>query len=35
MKKPFIVCHMMTSVDGRVDCQMTEKIEGVKNITKL
>ena len=29
MKKPFIVCHMMTSVDGRIDCQMTEKIEGV------
>ena len=29
MKKPYIVCHMMTSVDGRIDCQMTEKIQGV------
>lgn len=25
--KPFIVSHMMTSVDGRIDCAMTEKIE--------
>ena len=29
MKKPYIVCHMMTSVDGRIDCRMTEKIQGV------
>ncbi len=27
MKKPHIVCHMMASVDGRIDCDMTEKIE--------
>ncbi len=27
MKKPYIICHMMASVDGRIDCDMTEKIE--------
>ena len=27
MNKPYIVCHMMTSVDGRIDCAMTEQIE--------
>lgn len=26
MKRPYIVCHMMTSLDGRIDCAMTEKI---------
>lgn len=25
--KPYIVCHMMSSVDGRIDCAMTEKID--------
>ncbi len=30
MKKPYIICHMMTSVDGRIDCAMTEKLPGVK-----
>ncbi len=29
MKKPYIVCHMMTSLDGRIDCTMTSKIKGV------
>lgn len=29
MKKPYIVCHMMMSIDGRIDCAMTEKIQGV------
>lgn len=24
MNKPYIVCHMMASVDGRIDCAMTE-----------
>ena len=28
MKKPYIVCHMMTSVDGRIDCAMTEYLPG-------
>ena len=27
--KPYIVCHMMTSVDGRIDCAMTEHLPGV------
>lgn len=26
MKKPYIICHMMTSVDGRIDCNMTEHL---------
>lgn len=29
MKKPYIVCHMMTSVDGRIDCDITAKLKGV------
>lgn len=27
-KKPFVVCHMMASLDGRIDCDMTEQIGG-------
>ncbi len=27
--RPFIVCHMMSSVDGRIDCGMTEHLKGV------
>lgn len=30
MKKPYIVCHMMTAVDGRIDCAMTEHLPGVQ-----
>lgn len=30
MKKPYIVCHMMTSLDGRIDCAMTEQLPGVQ-----
>lgn len=26
--KPYIICHMIASVDGRIDCDMTEQIEG-------
>lgn len=26
--KPYIICHMMASLDGRIDCDMTEKLEG-------
>lgn len=26
--KPYIICHMMSSVDGRIDCDMAEKIGG-------
>ncbi len=31
MKKPYIICHMMVSVDGRIDCAMTEKLPGVED----
>ncbi len=26
MNKPYVVCHMMASIDGRIDCDMTEQI---------
>lgn len=29
MNKPYIVRHMMTSVDGRIDCVMTAQLAGV------
>lgn len=29
MGKPYLVCHMMTAVDGRIDCGMTSKLQGV------
>lgn len=29
MNKPYIICHMMTSLDGRIDCAMTSQIKGV------
>lgn len=29
--KPYIICHMTSSVDGRIDCPMTEKIPGVEH----
>ena len=25
--KPYIICHMMASIDGRIDCVMTEQID--------
>ena len=31
MKKPYIICHMMTSIDGRIDCAMTSKLSGVSD----
>ena len=31
MKKPYIICHMMTSADGRIDCKMTEQLPGVED----
>lgn len=30
MNKPYIICHMMTAVDGRIDCTMTEQLPGVE-----
>ena len=28
MKKPYLICHMLASLDGRIDCDMTEQICG-------
>jgi 2,5-diamino-6-(ribosylamino)-4(3H)-pyrimidinone 5'-phosphate reductase len=28
MNRPYIICHMMTSVDGRIDCTMTLDLPG-------
>ena len=25
---PYVICHMMQSVDGRIDCDMVDKISG-------
>lgn len=30
MNRPYLICHMMTSVDGRIDCAMTEHLPGVQ-----
>ncbi len=34
MKKPYIICHMMTSLDGRIDCAMTSLLPGVSDYYK-
>ena len=28
MKRPYVICHMMASIDGRIDCAMTEQVGG-------
>lgn len=33
--KPYIVCYMMTSVDGRIDCEMVAKLAGVEEYSPL
>lgn len=35
MNKPYIVCYMMTSVDGRIDCGMTAQLAGVEEYYPL
>lgn len=35
MMKPYVTCFMMSSVDGRIDCAMTEQIEGSKEYYDL
>lgn len=30
MTRPYIVCYMMTSLDGRIDCDMVGKLKGVE-----
>ena len=29
MSRPYIICHMMTSIDGRIDCALTAQLKGV------
>ena len=33
--KPYVICHMMQSVDGRIDCNMVDKISGDEYYTAL
>lgn len=35
MNKPYIVCHMVASIDGRIDCSMVDKISGDEYYTTL
>ena len=35
MKRPYIICHMMVSVDGRIDCPMVAQISGEEYYTAL
>lgn len=35
MNKPYIVCYMMTSVDGRIDCGMVAQLAGVEEYYPL
>ena len=34
MPRPYIICHMMSSIDGRIDCEMTAQIKGVDEYYK-
>lgn len=33
--RPYIVCHMVASIDGRIDCSMVDKISGEEYYTAL
>ena len=35
MKRPYIICYMMTSVDGRIDCAMTAQLPGTDEYYEL
>ncbi len=35
MNRPYITCYMMTSLDGRIDCAMTEGLPGVEEYYPL
>lgn len=35
MNKPYIICYMMTSVDGRIDCEMVGQLAGVEDYYPL
>ena len=34
MIRPYIICHMTISLDGRIDCAMTSKLKGVEDYYK-
>ena len=34
MSRPYTICHMMSSIDGRIDCAMTSQIKGVDEYYK-
>lgn len=33
--RPYIICHMVASINGRIDCSIIEKISGDKYYTTL
>ena len=33
--RPYVVCHMVASIDGRIDCAMVDKISGDEYYTTL
>ncbi len=35
MNRPYIICHMVASIDGRIDCAMVDKISGDEYYTTL
>lgn len=35
MNEPYIICYMMTSVDGRIDCEMVGQLAGVEEYYPL
>ena len=35
MSRPYIICHMVVSIDGRIDCGMVDKISGDEYYTTL
>ncbi len=35
MSKPYIIVHMMTSIDGRIDCGMTPNLTVTTSTTLL
>lgn len=35
MERPYIICHMVASIDGRIDCSMVDKISGDEYYTSL
>ena len=33
--RPYIICHMVASIDGRIDCAMVDQICGDEYYTTL